>query len=178
MSQIVLNGRKVYGGVTEGEALVTRQNISTWGGVHAVKGIITERRHELSGQSFKDKILVFPAAKGSSGWSTVAQVIRLADQSPKAMIIREISSLTGIGAVVHYGQGDVRRNEGGIHRGLDDQRIGDELAPREVPLLLFLLLLLGEGRGQEQCASQKAFDQCLPGAHEYIIYALCIACLD
>ena len=100
MSQIVLNGRKVYGGVTEGEALVTKQNISTWGGVHAVKGIITERRHELNGQSFKDKIFVFPAAKGSSGWSTVAQVIRLADQSPKAMIIREISSLTGIGAVV------------------------------------------------------------------------------
>ena len=100
MSQIVLNGRKVVGGVTEGEALVTKQTISTWGGVHAVKGIITERRHELRGQSFKDKILVFPAAKGSSGWSTVAQVIRLAGQSPKAMIIREISSLTGIGAVV------------------------------------------------------------------------------
>ena len=97
MSQIVLNGRKVYGGVSEGEALVTKQNISTWGGVDAVKGIITERRHELNRQSFKDKILVFPAAKGSSGWSTV---IRLADQSPKAMIIREISSLTGIGAVV------------------------------------------------------------------------------
>jgi predicted aconitase with swiveling domain len=100
MSQIILNGRKVVGGITEGEALVTKQAISTWGGVHAVDGIITERRHELSGQSFKDKVLVFPAAKGSSGWSTVAQVIRLAGQSPKAMIIREISSLTGIGAVV------------------------------------------------------------------------------
>lgn len=100
MSQIILNGRKVVGGVTEGEALVTKQAISTWGGVNAVEGIITERRHELNGQSFKDKVLVFPAAKGSSGWSTVAQVIRLAGQSPKAMIIREISSLTGIGAVV------------------------------------------------------------------------------
>ena len=100
MSQIVMNGRKVVGGVTEGEALVTKQAISTWGGVNAVEGIITERRHELNGQSFKDKVLVFPAAKGSSGWSTVAQVIRLAGQSPKAMIIREISSLTGIGAVV------------------------------------------------------------------------------
>lgn len=100
MSQIVMNGRKVVGGVTEGEALVTKQAISTWGGVNAVEGIITERRHELNGQSFKDKVLVFPAAKGSSGWSTVAQVIRLSGQSPKAMIIREISSLTGIGAVV------------------------------------------------------------------------------
>ncbi len=100
MTRIVLKGRKVVGGVTEGEALVTGQTISTWGGVNAVKGIITEQRHELRGQRFKDKILVFPSAKGSSGWSTVAQVIRLAGQSPKAMIIRDINSLTGIGAVV------------------------------------------------------------------------------
>jgi hypothetical protein len=100
MTQIILKGRKVVGGVTEGEALVTGQAISTWGGVDAVKGIITERRHELRGQRFKDKILVFPSAKGSSGWSTVAQVIRLAGQSPKAMIVRDINSLTGIGAVV------------------------------------------------------------------------------
>jgi predicted aconitase with swiveling domain len=100
MRSILLKGRKVVGGISEGEALVTRQTISTWGGVDAVKGIITERRHELRGQSFKDKVLVFPSAKGSSGWSTVAQVIRLAKQSPKAMIIREVNSLTGIGAVV------------------------------------------------------------------------------
>jgi predicted aconitase with swiveling domain len=30
----------------------------------------------------------------------VAQVIRMAGQSPRAMIIREVNSLTGIGAVV------------------------------------------------------------------------------
>ena len=100
MKRIVLKGRKVVGGSSEGEALVTRQTISTWGGVDAARGIITERRHELRGQSFKDKVLVFPSAKGSSGWSTVAQVIRLLGQSPKAMIIREVNSLTGIGAVV------------------------------------------------------------------------------
>ncbi len=100
MSTLVLKGRKVVGGVTEGEALVTRQTISTWGGVNAVKGIITERRHELRGRSFRDKVLVFPSAKGSSGWSTVAQVIRLAGQAPKAMIIGKVNSLTGIGALV------------------------------------------------------------------------------
>ena len=100
MSQIVLKGRRVVGGVTEGEALVTKQPISTWGGVNAVKGIITETRHELRNQSFKDRVMVFPSAKGSSGWSTVAQVIRLAGQSPKAMIIGRVNSLTAIGAVV------------------------------------------------------------------------------
>ena len=100
VTRIVLRGRKVVGGVAEGEALVTGQTISTWGGVNAAKGIISEQRHELKGQHFKEKILVFPSAKGSSGWSTVAQMIRMADQSPKAMIIRDINSLSGIGAIV------------------------------------------------------------------------------
>ena len=97
--RIVLKGRKVVGGIAEGEALVTKQTISTWGGVNALEGIITERRHELRNQSFVGKVLVFPSAKGSSGWSTVSQVIRLAGKAPKAMVIREVNSLTAIGAV-------------------------------------------------------------------------------
>lgn len=100
MKQVILTGRKVVGGIAEGEALVTRQTISTWGGVDAIKGIITERRHELRHQSFSGKVLVFPSAKGSSGWSTVAQIIRLSGKAPKAMIIKEVNSLTAIGAVV------------------------------------------------------------------------------
>ena len=59
----VLKGRKVVGGVAEGEALVTRQTISGWGGINPMLGTVTETRHELRGQSFKDKILVFPGAK-------------------------------------------------------------------------------------------------------------------
>jgi predicted aconitase with swiveling domain len=98
--KIVLKGRKVVGGTAEGEALVTKQTISTWGGVNAVKGIITERRHELRNQSFAGKVFVFPSAKGSSGWSTVSQVIRLAGKAPKAMVIKEVNSLTAIGAVM------------------------------------------------------------------------------
>ena len=97
--KVILTGRKVVGGVAEGEALVTGQTISTWGGVNALKGIITERRHELVNKSFAGKVLVFPSAKGSSGWSTVSQVIRLAGKAPKAMVIREVNSLTAIGAV-------------------------------------------------------------------------------
>ena len=100
MKLVILTGRKVVGGRAEGEALVTGQPISTWGGVDAVKGIITERRHELRNQSFAGKVLVFPSAKGSSGWSTVAQIIRFAGKTPKAMIVKEINSLTGMGAVV------------------------------------------------------------------------------
>ena len=73
---IVLHGRKVVGGVAEGEALVTRDTISGWGGIHALSGTVIETRHELRGVSYKDKILVLPGAKGSSGWSAAFHTAR------------------------------------------------------------------------------------------------------
>jgi len=98
--RIILKARKVVGGCAEGEALVTRQTISGWGGVEAATGTIIETRHELRGQSFKDKVLVFPGAKGSSGWSGVFHVARLAGAAPRAMIFNEMTTKIALGAVV------------------------------------------------------------------------------
>ena len=97
---IVLHGRKVVGGVAEGEALVTRQTISGWGGVNALTGTIIETRHELRGVSFKDKVLVCPGAKGSSGWSSVFHQARLAGVAPKAMVFNEMTTKIALGCVV------------------------------------------------------------------------------
>lgn len=97
---VTLHGRKVVGGYAEGEALVTRQTISGWGGVNPLQGTIIETRHELRGQSFKDKILVFPGAKGSSGWSAMFHMTRLAGTAPKAMIFNEMTTKVALGAVV------------------------------------------------------------------------------
>lgn len=97
---ITLRGRRVVGGSVEGEALVTRQTISGWGGVNPMTGVILETRHELRGQSFKDRILVFPGAKGSSGWSVVFHMSRLAGAAPKAMIFNEMTTKVALGAVV------------------------------------------------------------------------------
>ena len=97
---IVLHGRKVVGGVAEGEALVTHQTISGWGGVNAMTGTIIETRHELRGVSFKDKVLVCPGAKGSSGWSSVFHQARLAGVGPKAMIFNEMTTKIALGCVV------------------------------------------------------------------------------
>lgn len=57
--------------------MVTSQTISGWGGIDPMTGTIIETRHELCGQSFKDKVLVFRGAKGSSGWSAAFHVTRL-----------------------------------------------------------------------------------------------------
>ena len=42
---VVIRGRKVVGGQTEGPALVTRQTISGWGGVNPMKGEVIESHH-------------------------------------------------------------------------------------------------------------------------------------
>jgi len=97
---ILLRGRKVVGGVAEGEALVTRETISGWGGVNPMQGTIIETRHELRGRSFKDRVLVFPGAKGSSGWSAVFHMTRLAGTAPRALLFNEMTTKIALGAVV------------------------------------------------------------------------------
>jgi predicted aconitase with swiveling domain len=97
---IVIHGRKVVGGVAEGEALVTRDTISGWGGINEREGKVIERRHELRGVSFAGKILVFPGAKGSSGYSAYFHMTRLNGVQPKAMIFVKMTTKAALGAVV------------------------------------------------------------------------------
>jgi predicted aconitase with swiveling domain len=97
---ITLHGRKVVGGYAEGEALVTNDTISGWGGINPMTGTVIETRHELRGQTFKDKILVFPGAKGSSGWSAAFHLTRLTGMAPKAFVFNEMTTKIALGAVV------------------------------------------------------------------------------
>ena len=101
-SKITLHGRKVVGGCAEGEAIVTRDTISGWGGINEREGTVIERRHELRGQSFKDKVLVFPGAKGSSGWSAYFHMTRLNNAAPRAMIFNKMTTKVALGAVVTH----------------------------------------------------------------------------
>lgn len=98
--RVVIKGRKVVGGVAEGEALVTQETISGWGGVNAMTGTIVESRHELKGVSFAGKVLVFPGAKGSSGWSGIFHMARLKGTAPVAMVFNIMTTKAALGAVV------------------------------------------------------------------------------
>jgi predicted aconitase with swiveling domain len=100
MDKIILHGRKVVGGCVEGEALVTKETISGWGGIDAVKGTIVDLRHELAGKSFAGKVLVFQGAKGSSGWSGLFHQARLNKVGPLAMIYNETTTKIALGAIV------------------------------------------------------------------------------
>ena len=97
---LVLHGRCVVPVVAEGEALVTREAISGWGGIDSRTGTVVETRHELRGRSFAGKVLVFPGAKGSSGWSNAFHLTRTLGVAPAAMLFNEMSTKIALGAVV------------------------------------------------------------------------------
>lgn len=100
MNKVILHGRTVVPGVVAGEALVSHEPISGWGGIDPARGVIIERRHELVGVCFTGKVLVFPSAKGSSGWAGFFQTTRLNGTAPIGMVIGRISAKSALGAVV------------------------------------------------------------------------------
>jgi uncharacterized protein len=100
MTTITLRGRCVVPGRAEGEALVTKDRISGWGGIDSRTGTIVETRHELRGVSFAGKVLVFPGAKGSSGWSAAFHMARTMGSAPAALLFNEMSTKIALGAVV------------------------------------------------------------------------------
>ena len=90
----------IEGGPVAGVCLALTAPISFWGGVNPVKGEIIETRHELRGQSFAGKILVFPGAKGSSGWSAMFHTTRLTGKAPIGMLYNVTTTKAALGAVV------------------------------------------------------------------------------
>ena len=97
---ITLKGRKVVGGKATAEALVSTQTISGWGGINEREGSVIELHHQLNGISFAGKVLVFPGAKGSSGWSAYWHMCRLNGTAPAAMIFTRMTTKIALGAVV------------------------------------------------------------------------------
>jgi predicted aconitase with swiveling domain len=98
----VLRGRGLGGGVCEGEALVSREAIAGWGGLDPRTGTVIESRHELAGQSIAGKVLVFPGAKGSSGWSGAIHLSRLEGTAPKAMVFNIMNTKIALSVVVSH----------------------------------------------------------------------------
>ena len=95
-----LNGRLISKGKREGEALVTIQSISFYGGVDTNTGVVIEKGHELQGQSVKDKILVFPTGKGSTVGSYTLYRMKKNGTAPAGMINKECETVVAVGAII------------------------------------------------------------------------------
>lgn len=92
--------RSISKGVGEGEALVCRQPIGFNFGVDVQNGIITEHNHELEGRSFKDKVLIFPHGKGSTGGSYVVYQVACEGTAPAAIINLNTETIIAVGAIM------------------------------------------------------------------------------
>jgi uncharacterized protein len=95
-----LKGRIIYKGKAEGEALVTSQPISFYGGVDPNTGVVTEKGHELQGVSVSGKILVFPQGKGSTVGSYTLYRLKKNGVAPAAMINKECETIIAVGAII------------------------------------------------------------------------------
>ncbi|MBN1148357.1 MAG: DUF126 domain-containing protein [Anaerolineales bacterium] len=95
-----LEGRKIYAGVAEGEALVTTMGISFFGGVDPESGVVVERGHELEGQSISGKVLVFPGGKGSTVGSYTLYRLKFNGKAPAAIVNAECETITAVGCII------------------------------------------------------------------------------
>jgi len=100
MRKTTIKCRAVVRGIAKGEALVTSQPISFWGGLDPKSGVITDRRHELHGKNVSGKVLVFPHGRGSvSGTTVLLESIRR-NKAPVAIVNLETEPIIAVGAVL------------------------------------------------------------------------------
>jgi len=95
-----LQGRKIYPGFAEGQALVTRMGISFFGGVDPETGVVVERGHELEGLSIAGKVLVFPSGKGSTVGSYTLYRLKFNGKAPLAIVNAECETITAVGCII------------------------------------------------------------------------------
>jgi predicted aconitase with swiveling domain len=95
-----LKGRRIYKGIAEGEAIVTKDGISFYGGVDPDTGKVVEVGHELEGQSITGKILVFPTGKGSTVGSYTLYRMRKNHTAPAAIVNKQIDTIIAVGCII------------------------------------------------------------------------------
>ena len=95
-----LKGRKIYKGIAEGEAIVTKDGVSFYGGVDPDTGKVVEVGHELEGQSITGKILVFPTGKGSTVGSYTLYRMKKNHTAPAAIVNKQIDTIIAVGCII------------------------------------------------------------------------------
>jgi len=95
-----LRGRRVVGGYAEGEALVSIDPVSFYGGVDPETGIITEPGHAVEGECVKGRVFVFPTGKGSTVGSYVIYRMKRLGTAPAAVINTDTEAIIATGCVL------------------------------------------------------------------------------
>jgi hypothetical protein len=95
-----MNARLLAPGSVTAAALVLDEPLSLWGGLDPATGAVAEPRHPQHGEIVTGRILVMPAARGSSSSASVlAEAVR-ARTAPAGIVIGEPDLILAIGAAV------------------------------------------------------------------------------
>lgn len=97
---ITLRGTPIVAGAAHGQALVSPEPLSFWGGYDHRSGEIIDRRHALSGQIAAGKILVLPFTRGSSTTTAVLLEAIKAGAAPTALLTAQMDSFLALAAIV------------------------------------------------------------------------------
>jgi predicted aconitase with swiveling domain len=96
----VIQGKPVVQGCAQGEALVSNEPLSFWGGYDYHTGEITDRRHPLSGSIASGRILAVPFTRGSSTTSAVLLEAVRAGSAPAAILTTGVDSFFALASIV------------------------------------------------------------------------------
>lgn len=95
-----VKGRIIKSGYAEGIALKTNQPISFYGGVDPETGLVTEKGHEIEGETISGKILVFPHGIGSTVGSYILYRLKKNDKAPAGIINHYCEPIVAVGAII------------------------------------------------------------------------------
>jgi len=96
----VIRGRAVVAGTAEGEALVTSDALSFWGGYDFHTGEIIDKHHPLAGVRAAGRILAVPFSKGSSTTTAVLLEAVRAGTAPAAIVTTGTDSFFALASIV------------------------------------------------------------------------------
>ena len=97
---MTVRGTPLVAGTASGEALVSREPLSFWGGYDHRTGDIIDRRHPLAGQNAAGRVLVLPYARGSSTTTAVLLEALRAGTAPAAILTTGVETFFALAAVV------------------------------------------------------------------------------
>ncbi|NPA47834.1 MAG: DUF126 domain-containing protein [Thermococci archaeon] len=95
-----MKGRKIVGGTTEGELLVSAKPLSFLGGIDPENGTVTDAESDIKGESVAGRILAFPRGKGSTVGSYVIYALKKNGVAPKALVVQEAETIVATGAII------------------------------------------------------------------------------
>ena len=96
----VIRARPMVCGRAEGQALVSDEPLSFWGGYDYHTGEITDRRHPLSGEIASGRVLATPFSRGSSTTTAVLLEAIRAGTAPAAILTTGVDSFFALASIV------------------------------------------------------------------------------